>query len=105
MLPDDVRRDPYWTVVAYHNSLRELGKSRTFAVDDIPARIQVIARNPARLRELNDDNVQELTSNVQGEALTGRLERLNRRRFESDSVPDASSAAARFGHPASCEVL
>ncbi len=35
--------DEFWTLVAYHNSRRELGKSQTLARDDVPARIQQIA--------------------------------------------------------------
>lgn len=66
----------YWNVVAYHNNLRELGKTLTFAMDDIPGRIKVIASDPNNVRILDDERVEELTSNrTQGElvALGERL--------------------------------
>ena len=37
------RDDEYWTVAAYHNSRRELGKTLTIARDDVPARIRTIS--------------------------------------------------------------
>ena len=69
--------DAYWTLVAYHNSLRELGKSRTFAADDIPARIRVIAHDQKYLRELSYDKVQELTSNIDAAQLSEILNHLD----------------------------
>jgi hypothetical protein len=78
--------DAYWTLVAYHNSLRELGKSRTFGADDIPARIKVIARDQDHLRELSDDNVQELTSNIGAAQLGGMLERMERQAWEDGEL-------------------
>jgi len=78
--------DAYWTLVAYHNSLRELGKSRTFGFDDIPARIKVIAKDQQRLRKLNDDNVQELTSNLNAARLGEMLGRLDREAGEDEEV-------------------
>ena len=80
------RLDAYWTLVAYHNSLRELGKSRTFGADDIPARIKVIARDQDNLRTLSDDNVQELTSNIDAGRLAGMLERMERRGWEDEEL-------------------
>ena len=79
-------RDAYWTLVAYHNSLRELGKTLNFAADDIPARIMVIADDQAPRRALNEDNVLELTSNIGAEGLGATLERLERRQGEDGSV-------------------
>ncbi|MGJ3561779.1 hypothetical protein ACR6C2_40195 [Streptomyces sp. INA 01156] len=37
-LPEE-HRDAYWTLVAYHHSLRELGRTVTAAADDIPAQL------------------------------------------------------------------
>jgi hypothetical protein len=89
--PDDLgldgsALDAYWTMVAYHNSLRELGKSMTFAADDIPARIKVIANDQAHLRELSEDNVAELTSNIDAPRLGGMLERLEHHVGEDGEV-------------------
>lgn len=77
-------RDAYWTLVAYHNSLRELGKSRTFAADDIPARIQVIAHDQKYLRDMSHDRVQELTSNIDAAQLSEILSSLERRTTQDE---------------------
>lgn len=69
-------RDAYWTLVVYHNSLRELGKTVTFARDDIPARIRVIARDQSKLRKLQDLDVVELTSNLSDEQIPAIFNRL-----------------------------
>lgn len=44
-LPDDIK-DKYWTLTAYFNSLRDLGKCRTLAEDDIK---DFITRSAQRL--------------------------------------------------------
>jgi hypothetical protein len=69
-------RDAYWTLVAYHNSLRELGKTVTLAHDDIPARLRVIAEADDGVRALPDDQIIELTSNVPAADITRSLEQL-----------------------------
>lgn len=78
--------DAYWTLVGYHNSLRELGKSRTFGADDIPARIKVIADDQDNIRQLSDDNVQELTSNIPAAQLGDMLDRMSRRMGEDGAL-------------------
>ncbi|ONH61372.1 helicase [Frankia sp. CcI49] len=83
--------DPYRTLVIYHNSLRELGKTVTLAHDDIPARVKVIAVDEKRLRPLSDDDVIELTSNVPGREIPKVLERLGRSHDEPDPVSLAAS--------------
>jgi hypothetical protein len=68
--------DAFWTLVMYHNSLRELGGAVTMAHDDIPARVRVVATAEDARRRIDDDDVVELTSNVPGRALPGILDRL-----------------------------
>jgi ATP-dependent helicase YprA (DUF1998 family) len=69
-------KDLYWTFVAYHNSLRELGKTITLAHDDIPARLKVIAEAEDTCRTLSHDNVVELTSNIPPREIPRVLEHL-----------------------------
>ena len=70
-------RDAYWTQVIYHNSLRELGQTTTFARDDIPTWIMQIAIDQDITRRLDDTNVLEITSNVNSSDIPAALERLN----------------------------
>ncbi|GLZ43614.1 helicase-related protein [Actinokineospora sp. NBRC 105648] len=70
--------DAYSTLVVYHNSLRELGKTMTLALDDIPSRIKIIAAAQDDLREIDDDNVIELTSNVDSVRIPRLLDRLKK---------------------------
>ena len=77
--------DAMWTLVVYHNSLRELGKVVTFARDDIPARIQVISEVEDKRRLFNDHQVVELTSNI----ASAQIPAILRRMAEPNSKPDA----------------
>ncbi|MEU3217048.1 helicase-related protein [Streptomyces sp. NPDC006971] len=61
-LPEE-HRDDYWTLVAYHHSLRELGRTVTAAADDIPAQLAGIGPVDER-RVLTEGQVQELTSSL-----------------------------------------
>jgi hypothetical protein len=70
----DVDLDAMWTLVAYHNSLRELGRTVNLSRDDIPERIT--AWNPIDAREIPEDAVMELRSNLDGAALPKRLQQL-----------------------------
>ena len=80
--------DAYWTLVAYHNSLRELGKSVTLAHDDIPSRIAVISETEDGLRNLPSDSIIELTSQVRPAEIPGKIETLKK--------PKGQDAAASF---------
>jgi hypothetical protein len=70
-------RDDYWTLVAYHHSLRELGRTVTAAADDIPAQLKSL-RGEAGVRELTDGQVQELTSNLHRAEQPVLLDRLEK---------------------------
>ncbi|GAA3947529.1 helicase-related protein [Actinoplanes auranticolor] len=79
--------DPYWTVVAYHNSLRELGRTVTIVRDDIESLLTNRAtRRGDRARRIRGEGVIELTSNVAPSALIKRLARLERRVDQKDAV-------------------
>jgi hypothetical protein len=69
----DEAQDAYWTVVAYHSSLRELGRTVTIARDDIHARLGgLIVDRPKR-----EYDVDELSSSVPRAQQPRLLERLN----------------------------
>ena len=79
-------RDAYWTLVAYHNSLRELGRTMTLARDDIPSRIVGITDDEARMRLIGDDDVVELTGHVAGWEIPQILHRLEQGPGDTGSV-------------------
>lgn len=47
LLPDGPERDPWWTLLVFFNSLRELGNTLTLFQGDIPERIREVARRCA----------------------------------------------------------
>jgi hypothetical protein len=72
---DDGRRlrDPYWTLVAYFNSLRELGGAQRIIEDDVPAQMRVYnggAGDPSPIDKV------ELTSRLKGSEIPGILARV-----------------------------
>ncbi|MGR6973907.1 helicase-related protein [Streptomyces cynarae] len=83
-LPEE-HRDAYWTLVAYHHSLRELGRTVTAAADDIPAQLAGLDSG-AGVRSLTDNQVQELTSNLPRAEQPVLLDRLEKRWDDPQSV-------------------
>ncbi|MCZ8195512.1 MAG: helicase-related protein [Aquidulcibacter sp.] len=73
---DDVRRDAYWTLVGYFNSLRELGGALVLMQDDVTDSIALYA--DARSEEKRPlRNVEELTSRRTQEEIRGMLDLLD----------------------------
>lgn len=68
-------RDPYWTLVAYFNSLRELGGALVLMQDDVSDSLAAYARRrgePERLAQI----IEELTSRVSQVEIRDKLEEL-----------------------------
>jgi hypothetical protein len=76
--------DAYWTLLAYHNSLRELGKTITLAHDDFRSRIETIASTEDNRREL--ENVGELTSRIHPVKIPEVLDGLGVRKGKSGAM-------------------
>jgi hypothetical protein len=81
-LADGVK-DPFWTTIAYHSSLRELGRTVTIARDDIPSRLESIIVDAVP----RSFTVEELTANVDRAEQPRLLERM-KRPFGSPDVVD-----------------
>ncbi|MEU9428401.1 helicase-related protein [Streptomyces sp. NPDC048342] len=85
--PSAASRDAYWTLVMYHNSLRELGRTGTLVVDDVNGRLEPRAeRFGFPLRPVRVGKVLELTSRRGAEELPNDLRAL---RVSVDESPDA----------------
>ena len=70
-------QDRYWTLVVYHNSLRELGRSEALIRDDTNARLKVRAfQRDSEARSVEDDRLIELTSRKNAQELTHALQQL-----------------------------
>ena len=66
--------DAMWTLVVYHNSLRELGRTINLSRDDIPERLAAWYGDDARV--IADDQIMELRSRLDGAVLPKRLQQL-----------------------------
>ena len=66
------RADTWWTVVAYHNSKRELGKTLSLARDDIPGRLKALGE----ARSVASSRVSELSANLRDSEIPEALHRL-----------------------------
>jgi Helicase conserved C-terminal domain len=76
-MPDDAR-DPWWTTLAFFNSLRELGTAATLFQSDIPDRLKILRRRRGleykQLRRLYE--VMELTSRLRSDEVPKAIEAL-----------------------------
>jgi hypothetical protein len=66
-------RDPYWTIVAYFNSLRELGGAQRLIEDDVPAQMLVYTQSSGGAADIEKE---ELTSRRKGSEIPGILNRI-----------------------------
>lgn len=64
--------DTWWTLVSYHNSKRELGKTLSLARDDIPARLQALGEK----RKILASKVRELSANLRDSEIPEALDQL-----------------------------
>jgi hypothetical protein len=81
--------DAYWTLVMYHNSLRELGRTGTLVLDDVNGRLETRAeRLGFPLRLVRADKVLELTSRRGPEELPNDLRALGVSADSSDQAID-----------------
>ena len=85
--PQDVAgTDAYWTAVAYHNSLRELGRTVTLVRDDVNSLLSTRRGPEGRTRQIRGDGMVELTSRVDAEELPKALQRLGYGLDKGDAV-------------------
>ncbi|WP_306842283.1 helicase-related protein [Paenarthrobacter nicotinovorans] len=78
--------DAYWTAVAYHNSLRELGRTVTLIRDDVNNLLATRRGPEGETRQIRGDGMVELTSRVGAEDLPKALQRLERALHKGDAV-------------------
>lgn len=72
----DAQKDPYWTLVAYFNSLRELGGALVMMYDDVRDSIGIYAGHHGAPERNVDEEPLELTSRVNSEDIPGQLKQL-----------------------------
>lgn len=78
-------RDYYWTLVAYFNSLRELGRALVLMQDDVPVSIgQFASRRGEQRRRI--EAPAELTSRVRSYEIRDMLDRLNKPSTDPECV-------------------
>lgn len=75
--------DGYWTQVIFHNSRRELGKTMTMALDDIPKRAEVIAADRSKARNIEP---REMSANIASREIPEILEALKNSRGDRDAI-------------------
>ena len=82
----DETRDPYWSLVAYFNSLRELGGALVLMQDDVNQTLEDYStRRNESPRDIN--NITELTSRVSSTEITEILDML-KLTFDKEGVDD-----------------
>jgi hypothetical protein len=80
MKKDNVEKDPWWTLLCYFNSIRELGSAATLFVSDARDYLRVLKDRHGfpyeNIRKLF--NVTELTSRIRGDQVPQELEKLSK---------------------------
>jgi len=78
--------DPYWTMVIYYNSLRELGGSLVLMQDDVVKSIEEYARRGSAEIRRAPPEVAELNSRIPSSAIPDILARLKRSAGETGAI-------------------
>ncbi len=84
---DDEARDPYWTLVSYFNSLRELGGALVLVQDDVYDSISMISKRRGETELQRDpENVEELTSRRSQQEIRDMLWKLSQKAGNTAAV-------------------
>jgi hypothetical protein len=78
--------DPYWTLVIYYNSLRELGGSLVLMQDDVVKSIEEYARRGDAETPRAAPEVAELNSRIPSSAIPDILTRLKRKAGDASAI-------------------
>lgn len=94
MAPED--RDPWWTLLAFYNSIRELGGAKTLFDSDIRSRLKFMFNREGFPKEQRRSLriVEELTSRLSQAEIIGMMDNLSRQYSEdSKGILDACLAS------------
>jgi hypothetical protein len=90
MKKDNSEKDPWWTLLCYFNSIRELGSAATLFVSDARDYLRVLVDRHGipygNIRKLF--NVTELTSRIRGDQVPQELEKLSKSLSEDPTNPN-----------------
>ncbi|MGA4719754.1 helicase-related protein [Fictibacillus nanhaiensis] len=93
-LPEDMR-DPWWTLLIFFNSLRELGTTITLLHSDIPNHLKLLQNrlgiNFEELRKLK--KIEELTSRLSNDEVSVAIDKLKQSYDDTGKVTDISLAS------------
>lgn len=83
--------DPYYTLIGYYNSIRELGGTVRLLQDDIPKRIKYLRKrmNMDKIRYLNKSTNVEITSRMSSSKIPEQLKKLETPYTERDCLDTA----------------
>ncbi|MGY0685439.1 helicase-related protein [Mammaliicoccus sciuri] len=90
-------KDPFWTILSFYNTIRDIGKAKTLTEQDIPNTLKNYyrKRNIKNGRYINHDKVKELTSRMNNNEVTRSLLELkntyNERKNEAIDICLASN--------------
>ena len=92
---DDGRRDPWWTLLAFYNSIRELGGARTLFDSDIRSRLKFMFNREdfAYDNRRNLRIVEELTSRLSQAEIVTMMDRLSSSFVKGGNTIDACLAS------------
>ena len=92
-IPEDIK-DKFWTLTAYFNSLKELGKCATLVDDDVKDAIRRTARrihNTVKIRRTY--RADELTSRVNTSRLNKTLDKLEKTVYSKENIEKGNYAS------------
>ena len=92
---DDENLKNFWTIVGYYNSIKELGGSLALYRDDIKNRLKTISKD--NIRQLNEDDKEELSSRISSIELPMILDNLERDGLGDKPKFDAIFTTSMFG--------
>jgi hypothetical protein len=91
--------DPYWTLVAYFNAIRELAGARSVYRQDVAEELKLLG-SPGHIRDIEEERVIELSSRVDSISLPSYLEEIEKQ-FSGDpgnpSCVDVLFTTSMFG--------